>query len=303
VIIEEQTIGAVTVLSIKGNITLGEGDKLLRDKIRSLILRDRKQIVLDLAGVSYVDSSGFGEIYLGFTIVVRSGGNLVLCNLTKRIADLLIITKMITVSEVYESVNEAVRRFQSATFEIACPVCNPKQWLNYPGHAGRATCARCDVEFAFPAASLTEANRDTSEPSSGWTVPIHSVSWRTYATEGTATDEVRLAPGEPAVITIEGRLDLFTFEVVETAWRAIPRPCCVLFDTTPVTASSPAGWDKLKALCGSREGDQRTLILAPVNARGIGGTIATNYNRAIVELRGRARGPLRLTTTIRTRPA
>ena len=112
--IEERTVGDVLILDVKGRITLGEGDELLKDKVNSLLNQGQKKIVLNLAAVPYIDSAGLGEIVRTYTIVSRQGGNLKLLNLTKRITDLLAITKLLTVFETYESENDAVQSFSSA---------------------------------------------------------------------------------------------------------------------------------------------------------------------------------------------
>ena len=113
-VIEERVIGDVTVLDLKGKMTLGEGDELLKDKINSLIHQGQKKLLLNLEGVPYIDSAGLGEIVRTYTTVSRQGGNLKLVNLTKRITDLLSITKLLTVFETYESENDAVQSFSSA---------------------------------------------------------------------------------------------------------------------------------------------------------------------------------------------
>ena len=82
--IEERAVGDVVVLDLKGRITLGEGDQLLKDKVNSLVNQGQKRIVLNLAGVPYIDSAGLGEIVGSYTTVSRQGGSLKLLNLTKR---------------------------------------------------------------------------------------------------------------------------------------------------------------------------------------------------------------------------
>jgi anti-sigma B factor antagonist len=109
--IEERVVNNVTVLDLRGKMTLGEGDELLKDKINSLLQQDRKQIVLNLEGVPYIDSAGLGEIVRTYTTVSRQGGKLKLVNLTKRITDLLSITKLLTVFETFESEQDAIRSF------------------------------------------------------------------------------------------------------------------------------------------------------------------------------------------------
>ena len=112
--IEERTVGEVVVLDLKGRITLGEGDQLLKDKVNSLVNQGRKRIILNLAGVPYIDSAGLGEIVGSYTTVSRQDGSLKLLNLTKKITDLLAITKLLTVFETFDSEDEAVRSFSAS---------------------------------------------------------------------------------------------------------------------------------------------------------------------------------------------
>jgi anti-sigma B factor antagonist len=112
--IEERVVSGVVVLDLKGKVTLGEGDELLKEKVNSLVSQGHKKIVLNLAEVPYVDSAGLGEIVRTYTTVSRQGGSLKLLNLTKRISDLLSITKLLTVFETFESENEAVSSFATS---------------------------------------------------------------------------------------------------------------------------------------------------------------------------------------------
>ena len=109
--IEERVVNEVTILDLKGKITLGEGDEALKDKINSLIQQDRKRILLNLAEVPYIDSAGLGEVVRTYTTVSRQGGQLKLVNLTKRITDLLAITKLLTVFETFEAEPEALKSY------------------------------------------------------------------------------------------------------------------------------------------------------------------------------------------------
>ena len=112
--IDQRAIGDVVMLDLKGRITMGEGDELLKDKVNSLVNQGHKKIVLNLADVPYIDSAGLGEIVRTYTTVSRQGGSLKLLNLTKRITDLLSITKLLTVFETFDSENEAVRSFSAS---------------------------------------------------------------------------------------------------------------------------------------------------------------------------------------------
>jgi anti-sigma B factor antagonist len=109
--IEERVVGDVTILDLKGKMTLGEGDELLKDRINSLIGQGHKKLLLNLEAVPYIDSAGLGEVVRAYTTVSRQGGKLKLLSLTKRIEDLLTITKLITVFEVFDAEGEAVKSF------------------------------------------------------------------------------------------------------------------------------------------------------------------------------------------------
>ena len=111
--IEERANGGVMILDLKGKLTIGEGDELLKDKVNSRIQQGHQKLLLNLEGVPYVDSAGLGEIVRTYTTVSRQGGKLKLLNLTKRIEDLLAITKLLTVFETFESEQEAVKSFQT----------------------------------------------------------------------------------------------------------------------------------------------------------------------------------------------
>jgi len=112
--IVERTVNDVTVLDLKGKMTLGEGDELLKDKINSLLAAGKKKLLLNLESVPYIDSAGLGEIVRTYTTVSRQGGSLKLLGLTKRITDLLSITKLLTVFETYDNEADAVRSFSSS---------------------------------------------------------------------------------------------------------------------------------------------------------------------------------------------
>jgi anti-sigma B factor antagonist len=109
--IEERKVGDVTIVDLKGKMTLGDGDEALRNKINALLQTGAKKMVLNLGEVPYIDSAGLGEIVRTYTTVSRQGGALKLLNLTKRIQDLLAITKLLTVFETFDSEGEAVKSF------------------------------------------------------------------------------------------------------------------------------------------------------------------------------------------------
>ena len=105
-------VGAITLVDLSGRISLGEGSALLRKTIRDLLDDGNNKILLNLGDVNYIDSSGIGELVSGFTAVRSRGGELKLLNLTKKVHDLLQITKLFTVFDVYTDEATAVRSFQ-----------------------------------------------------------------------------------------------------------------------------------------------------------------------------------------------
>jgi len=104
--------GQVTIVELGGRITLGDGSALLRKTIRGLLDDKKTKILLNLADVDYIDSSGIGELVSGFTAVKNQGGDLKLLHLTKKVRDLLQITKLYTVFDVYTDENAALGSFR-----------------------------------------------------------------------------------------------------------------------------------------------------------------------------------------------
>ena len=107
-------VDGISVVDLSGRITLGEGSTLLRDTVRELISKGHKQILLNLGDVTYIDSSGIGELVSAYTTVRNQGGELKLLNLTKKVHDLLQITKLYTVFDVKDDEAAAVKSFATA---------------------------------------------------------------------------------------------------------------------------------------------------------------------------------------------
>ena len=112
--INTREVDGVAIVDVSGRITLGEGSSVVRDKLRDLVTNGKKQILLNLGDVSYIDSSGVGELIAGYTTITNQGGTLKLVDLTKRVKDLLQITKLYTVFDIHEDEAHAVRSFRAA---------------------------------------------------------------------------------------------------------------------------------------------------------------------------------------------
>lgn len=109
--VNTRQVDGVTILDLSGRITLGEGSITLRDSIRDLIAKGQKNILLNLADISYLDSSGLGELVTAYTTTKNAGGEMKLLNLTKKVHDLLQITKLYTVFDVKDDEASAVSSF------------------------------------------------------------------------------------------------------------------------------------------------------------------------------------------------
>ncbi len=109
--IEERPTGNVMILDLKGKLTIGDGDELLKDKINSLVQQGHTKLILNLADVPYIDSGGLGQVVRTYTTVKQHDGSLKLMNVTKRIEDLLAITKLLTVFDVFETEQDALQSF------------------------------------------------------------------------------------------------------------------------------------------------------------------------------------------------
>jgi len=112
--ISQRSVQGVCVLDIDGPITLGaEGSEKLGDKVRSVLQAGDKQVLLNLASVAYIDSAGLGELVNAFTTVKKQGGSLKLLGVTKKLKDLLVITKLATVFDSFDSEAAALESFQA----------------------------------------------------------------------------------------------------------------------------------------------------------------------------------------------
>ena len=107
---EKESLGA-TVLTLSGRVTLGDESNQLRSKIKEVLAQGKKRLVLDLGDVSYIDSAGLGTLVAGYTSARGNGGEIRLANVTKKLHELLNITKLVTIFDVYDSTADAVKSF------------------------------------------------------------------------------------------------------------------------------------------------------------------------------------------------
>ncbi len=110
--IEKRKIGSVTIFDLKGKILFGDGIDELRQSVNNAIKDKEKQLVLNFAEVPYLDSTGLGEVVRSYTTLKKEGGTVKIANLTNKVKDLMMVTKLITVFETFENENEAVNSFK-----------------------------------------------------------------------------------------------------------------------------------------------------------------------------------------------
>jgi anti-sigma B factor antagonist len=244
--ISRREIGDVTILDVAGRITLGEGSTTLRDAIRDEISNGRSRLLLNLSEVNYIDSSGVFELVSAFTKATSSGGMTRLLNLTKRVQDLLQITKLYTVFEVFDDEAEALQSFHCELRYCCCPICQrmarPPQ---VPGETWKAQfCPNCLCRFTVMSGEQPE--RESL---------IAGAQIQTYENE-----YLQIEPGAPFTVRIVGRLDPFLSTHLARMWKALPAPRRVLFDLSSVTESGPAGAKVLLALLATRNQDDRAAV-------------------------------------------
>jgi anti-sigma B factor antagonist len=113
--ITERSVGELIILDVRGKLTIGDGAQLLKDKTESLVFQKRKQIIVNLAAVPYIDSGGLGQLVACYTTLAKAGGRLTLLNLNTKNHDLLSITKLVSVFETFDSEQAAIDSHKAQT--------------------------------------------------------------------------------------------------------------------------------------------------------------------------------------------
>lgn len=116
--ITERRVDNVLILDLEGNIRLGEGSMEFRQLIRRLVQDEEKNVLLNLARISYIDSSGLGEVVAAFTSLQKIDAKMKLLHLTRRVNELMMITKLLTIFEVFDNEAEALKSFQTASGDV-----------------------------------------------------------------------------------------------------------------------------------------------------------------------------------------
>jgi len=239
--------GEVTILDLSGPMTLGAESGHLRDAVRQLLREGSRSILLNFRDVYHIDSSGL-EHLLGASVAAhKAGGSLKLSGLTKKLHDVLHLSRLLTVFDVFETEEEALRSFGVPPMYCLCPVCkhsSQPSLLDERGCWPPQACGNCGSRFELQA----------SRPSQDQAV-VKSVRLQTYESE-----YLQIRALVPFWVQVVGRLDLFSSSAFEKAWKALPTPRRVLFDLGQTTEISDAGRNALLALLANKEEDARVTI-------------------------------------------
>ena len=246
--IETREAGDVTILEVWGRITNGEGSSVFDQTCHDLFRQGRNKLLLDLESVEYVDSSGLLVITAAFTASNNAGGNLKLLKVTKRLNDLLLITKLCTVFEVFDNEARAVRSFAEKLRYCLCPACGYAAPPGaFPGEALETpVCHLCSARYYI----------GTEKP--GECVVI--TSSRFFANGG---EFCEIEAGPPCIVNVVGRLDVFASNALTKSWRALPAPRRVLFDLSRAAEITQEGIDALGKLLGQKAAAERVAVAMP----------------------------------------
>jgi len=244
--ISRRYVGDVTILDLNGMITLGEESSVLRQTIRELLNENRKQILVNMASAKYIDSAGNGELASSWTAVRNQGGTLKLLSPTAKIREVLQITKLYAIYEVFGDEAAALKSFQVPILRCQCPGCG---YRAIPPLVGAKVwpplaCGRCNLRFAVSFSQSSEHD-----------VLIKSVCIQTYAEE-----YLQVLAGPPLALQIIGRLDLFSSSALERAWAMLPTPRRVMFELSQATEIDDAGREALYALLEAQRGEARVVV-------------------------------------------
>ena len=247
--IGSRLVGDVLILECNGGLTQLEGAADLRDTVRNALREGQKKILLTLAEVNYIDSTGLGELTKAFLTTRGQGGELKLVGLSQKLHDVLQMTKLYTVFDVKDNESAALKAFGAPPLRCCCPLCGQASgpsmmdapWVIWPPQGCRN--ARCEATFAVVSSRIRGQ------------ALVQTLRIQTYKNE-----YFELLSGSPFTVKIVGRLDLFSCPALKKIWQAIPQPRRVLFDLSATTEIDEAGREALVDLIAKRENDARAVV-------------------------------------------
>jgi anti-sigma B factor antagonist len=224
--ITERQVGEVTVLYLVGRITLGEGSVQLREYVLRLVSENKIKVILNLAGVTYVDSSGNGEVVSALTTIRNVGGIFRCCNTRKQCRDSFQLQSLYDLVVPFETEAETIRSVELGPSLCICPGCGS---LNEAERTEKTRlrplrCQNCGAVSTF--ATIEKSHR----------LSVESIRFGTYFSE-----ECTVIAGRPMVIQVVGRLDIFSSPALKKSWSAVPAASEVLFDLSQLTEVDDVG--------------------------------------------------------------
>ena len=245
--ITTRQVGDVTILDIGGNLTL-DTCGTFADAVRKLADEGKKKVLINMEDVYYIDSSGIGVLVSAFTTVKNRGGVLKMMTLTKKLRDILQITKLYTVYETFGGESAALRSFQPglSLLYCTCPVC----------HKRADSMAEDDRDPAPQICPVCGARFTIDPPLRGSAV----VAVRSARIESFLGEYFEIVPGPLFTVKVVGRLNLFTTFALKKAWNAVPIPRRIVFDLAQATEVDDEGRRALLALLATREKDTRAAV-------------------------------------------
>lgn len=246
--ITEKSAGDVTILDLDGRLVIGEESASLRAKVLELLSENKKEILINMDGVTFIDSVGNNSLAGIYVNVRRQGGRLKFMNLTQRVSDIFQVTRNFTFLEVYDNEKDALKSFGFDTLYCQCPVCGKPSGPPLLGNAfwPPQTCSdwHCNAQFEVLASGSSHEE-----------VLVEKICIRTYGKE-----YFEILSGAPTVLRVVGRLNLFSSSALARAWQSIPTPRNVVFDLQQASEIDKAGREALLTFLARSEQGSRVVV-------------------------------------------
>jgi anti-anti-sigma factor len=251
---EYQVVGA-TVLALEGTMTIGAGDCVFRDAVRRVVDSGVDRLVLDWSQLRYVDSAGWGEIVSAHTTAKRRNVRFAIAGPSRTQLNHMHMTRLVGVLIVADTVEAALAELATPrNHRVRCPIDGCNGWSPWMPHdAANYRCVTCSATF--------EAHRNTATA----TADSAAVAWIKVTTYERESVHATFWADLP-VLRLSGRLDLFSADLLERAWRSLPAPRHVLFDLSGATEASQPGVDIVSRLCAQTPDTSGVVLLGAQRA-------------------------------------
>ena len=254
--VRTRMVGDVAVIYASGRITLGEGSLDLRNAVRQIVEDGRRKILLNLSDVSYLDTSGIGELLYAWRISTKRGVALKLLFLTRKVEDLLQITRYYSAFDIFNDESVAMQSFD---FSLHCrcpscgslcgPPCVDSKLLTWD----EQMCSGCSARFVVH--NKGPLAQDGRLKYQDCTILVDDLRVTTYEKE-----YFQILPGHPYIVKIVGRLDLFASSTLGMAWKTIPEPRRAIFDLSRAADIDAPGWEALLRFVEKKKPSAKIVI-------------------------------------------